>query len=116
MNEFESALIDKVLEGLQELKLEMTKEVGDIKGDIKLLGQKGTTEHQSLRETVEQNILTDKERLNKHSEEIDDLKDKVVAIDEWREGLKNSLNNRVVLIGGALAVIAVVVAFLLDKI
>lgn len=116
MNEIEQALLDKFLEGLHELELKLVKEVGEIKGDIQTLGQKGTNEHEALRETVERNISMDTDRLNAHSKEIDALKEHQAVLLEWKESVNRSINNRVAIIGGGLAVVAVFVAWLLDKI
>ena len=116
MNDFEQALVDKVLEGIHNLEVKVVQEVGDIKGDIKALGEKGSNEHQALRETVDRNITTDTERLNSHSDEIDDLREKQAVLLEWKDSVGRSINNRVALIGGGMAVIAVIIAYFLDKI
>lgn len=113
MNEFESALIDKVLDVLHKSELNVVKSVEELRGEIKALGEKGSAEHEALKETVERNIVQDTERLNKHSEQIDTLQDDVSAIKEWKEGITRTITNRAVVIGGAMAVFAAIITFLL---
>lgn len=115
MNEFESALVDRVLDGIQSLELKVVESVGALKGEIKSLGEKGSAEHAALKETVERNISQDTERLNKHSQEIDDLQSDMAAVKEWKDGVIRSMTNRTVVIGGAMAILAVIIAFILDK-
>ena len=116
MNDFEQQLIDRVLESVHGLEVQLTKELGEVKGDIKTLGEKGSNEHQALKETVERNISTDTQRLNDHSEEIDALKENQAVLMEWKDSVGRSITNRVILIGGGMAVLAVLVAYVLDKV
>ena len=116
MTEFEQALIDKVLEALHGVELKVVEEVSTVKGDIRQLGEKGSGEHKALRETVERNISTDTERLNKHSDEIDELRENQATLLAWKESVARSVTNRVAIIGGSMAVLAVIIAYLLDNI
>ena len=116
MNELEQALIDRVLDAIHGLELKVVEEVSNVKGDIGQLAQKGTTEHAALRETVERNISTDTERLNKHANELDEHRKAIAMLVEWKDNVNRSINNRVAIIGGGMAIGAVIIAFFLDKI
>ena len=47
--------------------------------------EKNESDHRALRSLVEQNIRTDTQRLNKHSAEIDDNRERVAKIEEWKD-------------------------------
>ena len=115
INEFEQALIDKFLEGLHQLEKSFTKELGEIRGDIKAMTAKNESEHKSLRDMMEHTIQTDTHRLNKHSAEIDDLNDRMAKIEEWKAQFQTQISNRIAISQSITAVVAVIIAFLLNK-
>lgn len=115
MNEFEQQLVDKVLEGIHEVEKEVIQKVGELKEAISTLGQKSQSEHIALRETVERSIETDTDRLNKHSEEIDDLNERTAKLEEWKDQFEKSVANRIAVSQSITTVVAVVIAFLLSK-
>ena len=115
INEFEQALIDKFLEGLHQLEKTFTKELGEIRGDIKEMTAKNEAEHKSLRDMLEHTIETDTHRLNKHSAEIDDLSERVAKQEEWQKQFQTQVSNRIAISQSITAVVAVIIAFLLNK-
>ena len=116
MTEFEQQLVDKVLEGIHGLELKVTKELGEMRGEISGMTQKNEAEHKSLREVVERNIRIDTDRLNKHSEEIDDHNERLAKLEEWKEQFQKQVANRIAVSQSIAAVAAVVIAFLLSKV
>ena len=115
MNEFEQALIDKFLEGLHHLEKSFTKDMAEIRGDIKEMIAKNESEHKALRETVERNIETDTVRLNDHAKQIDDLTERMAKQEEWKELFQKQVSNRIAVSQSITTVAAVVIAFLLSK-
>lgn len=107
--------MDKVLDAVHALELKVTESVTELKGEIKSLGEKGSAEHAALKETVERNITQDTKRLDKHSQELDDLREELSAVTEWKKGITRSINNRAVVIGGGMAIIAVIISYFLMK-
>ena len=115
MNEFEQALIDKFLEGLHHLEKSFTKDLAEIRGDIKEMIARNESEHKSLRDMMERTIETDTHRLNKHSAEIDDLSERVAKQEEWQKQFQKQVSNRIAISQSITTVAAVVIAFLLSK-
>ena len=115
MNEFEQNLIDKFLEGLHSLELTLTKELGEIRTEIKAFTAKNESEHKALRDIVEHNIEQDTHRLNTHSSEIDDLNHRLAKQEEWKEQYEKQVNHRIAISQSITAIGAVIVAFLLSK-
>ena len=115
MNEFEQQLVDKVLEGIHGLELKVTQELGEMRGEISGMTQKNESEHKSLREVVERNIIVDTDRLNKHSEEIDDLNERTAKLEEWKDQFEKSVANRIAVSQSIAAIAAVVIAFVLSR-
>ena len=118
MNELDQQIIDE----LRKLEIQITKELGEIRATIDRNGERASAEHRSLKETVERNIKSDTHRLNTHSGELDNLQERLTIIEEWRkaqtekqESIDKKITNRITLFGGAFAIIAVIVAFFLDK-
>lgn len=111
MNEFE----ERILDALHTLELTVTKELGDIRGELKAMTEKNESDHRALRSLVEQNIRTDTERLNKHSSEIDDNRERVAKIEEWKEQYQKQVAHRIAISQSISAIAAVVIAFLLSK-
>ena len=115
MNDFEQQLVDKVLEGIHGLELKFTEVVGEMRGEIKALGDKGSIEHKNLSQLVERNITTDTDRLNKHSEELDDHTEKIAKLEEWKDQFQKQVSHRIAISQSVTAVAAVVIAFMLSK-
>ena len=115
INEFEQALIDKFLEGLHQLEKTFTKELGEIRGDIKAMTVKNEAEHKSLRDMMEHTIETDTHRLNKHSAEIDDLNDRMAKQEEWKSQFQKQVSHRIAISQSITTIAAVVIAFFLSK-
>ena len=115
MNEFEQNLIDKFLEGLHALELTLTKELGEVRAEIKAFTEKNESEHKSLRDLVERNIETDTLRLNKHSQELDTLQSDVAKLQEWKTQYQRQVNHRIAISQSITAIGAAVLTFLLTK-
>ena len=115
MNEFEQALIDKFLEGLHHLEKSVTKDLAEIRGDIKEMVAKNESEHKALRDMMERNIETDTVRLNDHAKQIDDLNERMAKQEEWKEQFQKQVANRIAVSQSVTAIAAVVIAFLLSK-
>ena len=115
MNEFEQKLIDKVLEGVHELEVHLTKQLGEIQTQISGMKSGVDGDHKALRELVERNIKTDTERLNKHSEEIDGHAERISKLEEWKDQFQKQVANRIAVSQSIAAVAAVVIAFVLSK-
>ena len=115
MNEFEQQLVDKVLEGIHGLELKVTQELGEMRGEISGMTSKNESEHKSLREVVERNIVVDTDRLNKHSEEIDDHTKRIAKLEEWKDQFQKQVAQRIAISQSVASIAAVVIAFLLSK-
>ena len=111
MNDFEQQILD----ALHTLELTVTKELGDIRGELKAMTEKNESDHKALRSIVEQNIRTDTERLNKHSAEIDDNRERVAKLEEWKDQYQKQVNHRIAISQSITAIGAVLIAFLLSK-
>ena len=111
MNDFEQQILD----ALHTLELTVTKELGDIRGELKAMTEKNESDHKALRSIVEQNIRTDTERLNKHSAEIDDNRERVAKLEEWKDQYQKQVNHRIAISQSITAIAAVLIAFLLSK-
>lgn len=104
MNEFEQQFIDKILDGLHQLELKFAEELGKLHGDL-----------EAIRNKVEQSISIDTERLNKHSEELDDHSERLAKLEEWKVQFEKQIANRIAVSQSIATVAAVVIAFLLSK-
>ena len=111
MNDFEQQILD----ALHTLEITVTKELGDIRGELKAMTEKNESDHRALRSIVEQNIRTDTERLNKHSHEIDDNRERVAKLEEWKDQYQKQVTHRIAISQSITAIAAVVVAFVLSK-
>ena len=111
MNDFEQQILD----ALHTLELKVTRELGEIHGELKAMTEKNESDHRALRSLVEQNIRTDTDRLNKHSAEIDDNRERVAKLEEWKEQFQKQVANRIAVSQSITAIAAVVIAFLLSK-
>ena len=111
MNDFEQ----QILGVLHTLEVTVTKELGDIRGELKAMTEKNESDHKALRSLVEQNIAVDTDRLNKHSAEIDDNRERVAKIEEWKDQFQKQVTHRIAISQSVTAIAAVVIAFLLSK-
>lgn len=111
VNDFEK----QILGVLHTLEVTVTKELGDIRGELKAMTEKNESDHKALRSLVEQNIRVDTERLNKHSTEIDDNRERVAKIEEWKDQFQKQVTHRIAISQSITTVAAVVIAFLLSK-
>lgn len=111
MNDFEQQILD----ALHTLEVTVTKELGDIRGDLKAMTEKNESDHQALRHLVEQNIKIDTTRLNKHSEELDEHRERITTLEEWKNQFEKSVTNRIAISQSIAAIAAVLIAFLLSK-
>lgn len=115
MNEFEQHLIDRISEGIHSLELKVTRELGEIRGEIASMAKENEGQHKELRGIVEDNIDTNTHRLNKHSEELDDHSKEIAKFQEWKSQYEKHVSQRLVVWQSFSAVGAVVVAYLLSK-
>ena len=115
MNAFEQQLVDKILDSLHEFEVKVTQELGEIHGDLKAMRSKNESDHQSLRSVVEQSMLTDTHRLNKHSEALDAHSERLAKLEEWKSQFQKQVAHRIAISQSVSAIAAVVVAFLLSK-
>ena len=111
MNDFEQQILD----ALHTLEVTVTKELGDIRGDLKALKEKNESDHTAIRHLVEQNIRVDTERLNKHSAELDEHREELAKLKEWKDQFQKQVANRIAVSQSISAIAAVVIAFLLSK-
>lgn len=111
MNDFEQQILD----ALHTLELKVTKELAEIHGELKAMTEKNESDHKALRSLVEQNIAVDTERLNKHSAEIDDNRERLAKLEEWKDQFQKQVANRIAVSQSVTAIAAVIVAFLLSK-
>ena len=100
MNEFEQ----QILNALHALEVQITKELSDIRGDLK-----------GMIEKVEHNITTDTIRLNKHSAEIDENRERVAKLEAWKDQFQKQIAHRIAISQSVTAIAAVVIAFVLSK-
>ena len=112
MNDFEQQFVDKLMQSIHDLELKVTKELGDMRGDIKAMTEKNESDHKSLRNLIDQNIVT---RINKHSEELDVHTEDIATLKEWKNQFEKSVSNRIAVSQSVSAVAAVIIAFLLSK-
>ena len=111
MNEMEHQLVDKTLEGIHQLELKVV----EVQGDIKALREHADSQHEALSEKIEQSIKTDTDRLNAHSTEIDEHRERLATIEEWKKQFEESVRNRMVVSQSVTMIAAVIVSWLLSK-
>ena len=111
MNDFEQQILDT----LHTLEVKVTEELGEIRGDLKAMKEKNESDHTAIRHLVEQNIRVDTERLNKHSAELDNHREELAKLKEWKDQFQKQVANRIAVSQSVSAIAAVVIAFLLSK-
>ena len=105
MNSFEQQLVDKVLEGVHEIEVKVVKEVAQLEGSI-----------ESIKQSLETSIQQDSKRLDKHSDELDDHRERIAKLEEWKNQFEKSVANRIAVSQSIAAITAVVIAFILSKV
>ena len=115
MNEMEHQLVDKTLESIHQLEIKLV----EVQGDIKSLREHTDSQYQALSDKIDgsvmENIKTNTSRLNSHSTEIDDHRERLATIEEWKKQFEESVRNRMVVSQSITTIAAVVVAYLLSK-
>ena len=111
MNDFEQQILDT----LHALELKVTEELGEIRGDLKAMKEKNESDHTAIRHLVEQNIRVDTERLNKHSAELDEHREELAKLKEWKDQFQKQVANRIAVSQSVSVIAAVIIAFLLSK-
>ena len=111
MNEMEHQLVDKTLEAVHQLELKVV----EVQGDIKSLREHTDAQYSALSEKMDNNIKTDTHRLDTHSHEIDDHRERLATIEEWKNQFETSIKNRLTISQSVSTVLAVIIAFLLSK-
>ena len=76
MNEFESALIDKAMGAIHQLEIKMTEGFSELKSEMKRVEEKVDINGSKFDTQTD----TETKRLDKHSEEIDELRDGLTEV------------------------------------
>ena len=111
MNEMEHQLVDKTLESIHQLEMKVV----EVQGEIRTMREHNDAQHQSLSEKLDRSIATDTERLNKHSQELDDHRERLATLEEWKKQFETTIKNRIAVSQSVATVAAVIVAYLLSK-
>lgn len=111
MNDMEHQLVDKTLESIHQLEMKIV----EVQGDIRTMREHNDAQHASLSEKIDRNIATDTERLNKHSQELDDHRERLATIEEWKKQFETAIKNRIAVSQSVTTIAAVIVAYLLSK-
>ena len=115
MNEFEQQLVDRILAQLHSLEVKVTQELGKISNIVTGIEKENETLHREIRHIVEDDTRVHTQRLNKHSEEIDNQRERTAKIEEWKSQFEKQIGHRIAIGQSVAAVAAVVIAFLLSK-
>lgn len=116
MTDFENAFIDKVLDSVHSLELKLTEVVGLLRSDIQTNRAEAHAERQALKEMVQSNIAQDTHRLNSHSDDLDDLRERLARSEQWQTDYMRRSTARLLISQSVTTIVAVVLAFLLSKI
>ena len=111
MNEFESELINKSMGAIHDLELKMTENFSKLQGDMKSLTEKVEDNGKKVDKQTE----IETKRLDKHSAEIDDNRERLAKIEEWKDQYQKQVTHRIAISQSITAIGAVVIAFLLSK-
>ncbi|RKU21041.1 hypothetical protein C6499_22745 [Candidatus Poribacteria bacterium] len=111
MNEMEHQLVDKTLESIHQLEMKIV----ELSGEIKSLREHNDDQHKAMSEKIEQSIKTDTDRLNTHSKEIDDHRERLATLEEWKKQFEEAIRNRLITSQSISSIAAVVIAYLLSK-
>lgn len=115
MNDFEQALIDKVLNSVHSLEVKLTEVVGLLRADIRENRAEAHSERAALREMVQSNIEQDTRRLNSHSDDLDNHRERLARIEQWQTQYEKRSTTRLLISQSVTTIVAVVLAYLLSK-
>ena len=87
-------IIVKLTESISELNVEFTKAIAELRSDL-----------QNLTKTVSEVSETNTKRLDKHSSELDDHRDRLVSLETFREA-EEKARNRHLIIGTIISTLA----------
>ena len=111
MNEFENELVNKTLDAIHQLEMKIV----ELQSTIKAMREHSDDQYQVLSEKIERSIETDTHRLNEHSKELDDYRERIATIEEWKKQFEEAIKNRLAVTQSIATVAAVVIAYLLSK-
>lgn len=111
MNEMEHHLVDKTLEAIHSVE----KEVIGLQGEIKSLREHGDDQHNAMQSKLDQNIKTTEKRLDDHSDELDDHRERLATLEEWKKQFDEAIRNRLITWQSISAIICVLIAYTLSK-
>ena len=111
MNEFENQLVEKTLDSIHQLEMKIV----ELKGDLKAMREHSDDQYKGLSEKIEATISTNTQRLNAHSAEIDDHRERLATIEEWKKQFEDAIKNRIAISQSITTVAAVIIAYLLSK-
>ena len=111
MNEFENQLVEKTLESIHQLEMKIV----ELKGDLKAMREHSDDQYKVLSEKIEATISTNTQRLNAHSAEIDDHRERLATIEEWKKQFESAIKNRLAVTQSIATVAAVIIAYVLSK-
>ena len=111
MNEFENELVNKTLEGIHQLEMKVV----ELQGAIKAMREHNDDQYNTLTEKITNVTETNTQRLNAHSAELDDHRERLATIEEWKKQFAESIKNRIAISQSVTTVAAVIIAYLLSK-
>ena len=111
MNEFENQLVEKTLESIHQLEMKIV----ELQGSIKAMREHSDDQYRTLSDKLDKAIETDTHRLNAHSKELDDHRERLATIEEWKKQFAESIKNRIAITQSIATVAAVVIAYALSK-
>ena len=111
MNEFENELVNKTLEGIHQLEMKVV----ELQGSIKAMREHTDDQYKTLTEKIGAVTETNTQRLNAHSTELDDHRERLATIEEWKKQFEETIKNRLAVTQSIATVAAVVIAYALSK-
>ena len=111
MNEFENELVEKTLDAIHQLEMKLV----ELQSAIKAMREHSDDQYKVLSEKIQLSIETDTHRLNEHSKELDDYRERIATIEEWKKQFEEAIKNRLAVTQSIATVAAVVIAYLLSK-
>ena len=111
MNEFENELVNKTLEGIHQLEMKVV----ELQGSIKAMREHSDDQYKTLTEKITTVTETNTQRLNAHSEELDNNRERLATIEEWKKQFEEAIRNRLLVSQSITTVAAVLIAYALSK-
>ena len=111
MNELEHQLVEKTLDSIHQLDLKIVA----LQGDIRSMREHFDDQYKSLSEKLDRSIETDTKRLDAHSKDLDDQREQLAGLKEWKKQFEESVRNRFAIWQSVSVVASVVIAYLLSK-